>query len=194
MSVAQQKPAYFLVFLIICSLGAIATLFPHKCSPEVRSTQELHPSRFTEGLGIRVVHGHHSDCVGFMNHEIQFRKKSLCAGCLGLLAGSLIAIILTVIFFTERLSMPPQTGYLGLIFITAGLVYNLVIPESPPILRIILNAFLVIGFALVHLILTNIYDLGLMSISLSIFWMFSRMRLSRWSHNKICSNCDMPCT
>lgn len=192
-NVTQQNPAYLIVFVVLCALGAVATLFPRKCSPEIRVTGDLHPSRYTDVLGIRVIHGHHSDCSGFSNHEIRLGEKRICAGCLGLLAGSLIAISITVAQAILNIPVPPQSGLLGLAFVAAGLAYSVMIPGSPPVLRTVLNVFLVTGFALVYLVLTSVRGLGLMGISLGVFWMYTRIRLSRWSHGRLCAGCDEPC-
>ncbi len=191
--VTQQNPAHLIMFVAVCALGAVATLFPRRCSPEIRVTGDLHPSRYTDVLGIRVIHGHHSDCSGFSNHEIRLGEKRICAGCLGLLAGSFIAIILTVTQAIQSIPVPPQSGPLGLAFVAAGLAYSVLIPGSPPVLRTVLNALLVTGFALVYLVLTSVRGLGLMGISLGIFWMYTRIRLSRWSHERLCAGCDEPC-
>lgn len=192
-SVTQQDPAHLIIFVALCALGAVATLFPRRCSPEIRVPGDLHPSRYTDVLSIRVIHGHHSDCSGFSNHEIRLGEKRICAGCLGLLAGSLMAIIVTVTQAIQSIPVPPQSGLLGLAFIAAGLAYSVLIPGSPPVLRTALNAFLVTGFALVYLVLTSVRGLGLMGISLGIFWMYTRIRLSRWSHERLCAGCDEPC-
>jgi len=191
--VTQQNPVHLILFVALCVLGAVATLFPRRCSPEIRVSGDLPPSRYTDVLGVRVIHGHHSDCSGFSNHEIRLGEKRICAGCLGLLAGSLIAIIITVTQVIQNVPVLPQSGLLGLAFVAAGLAYSVLIPGSPPILRMALNAFLVTGFALVYLVLTNLRGLGLMGISLSIFWMYTRIRLSRWSHERLCAGCDAPC-
>jgi len=191
--VTQQDPVHLILFVALCVLGAVATLFPRRCSPEIRVSGDLPPSRYTDVLGVRVIHGHHSDCSGFSNHEIRLGEKRICAGCLGLLAGSLIAIIITVTQVIQNVPVLPQSGLLGLAFVAAGLAYSVLIPGSPPILRMALNAFLVTGFALVYLVLTNLRGLGLMGISLSIFWMYTRIRLSRWSHERLCAGCDAPC-
>jgi len=192
-SVTQQDPAHLIIFVALCALGAVATLFPRRCYPEIRLPGDLHPSRYTDVLSIRVIHGHHSDCIGFSNHEIRLGEKRICAGCLGLLAGSLMAIIVTVTQAIQSIPVPPQSGLLGLAFIAAGLAYSVMIPGSPPVLRTALNAFLVTGFALVYLVLTSVRGLGLMGISLGIFWMYTRIRLSRWSHERLCAGCDEPC-
>ena len=191
--VTQQNPVHLIIFVSLCVFGAVATLFPRRCSPEIRATADLPPSRYTDVLGIRVIHGHHSDCSGFINHEIRLGEKRICAGCLGLLAGSFMAIIIAVALAIQSVPVPPQSGPLGLAFVVAGLAYSVMIPGSPPVLRTVLNTFLVTGFALIYLVLTNVRGLGLMGISLSIFWMYTRIRLSRWSHERLCAGCDEPC-
>ncbi len=190
--VIQQNPATLIMFVAVCALGAVATLFSRRCSPEIRVTGDLHPSRYTDVLGIRLIHGHHSDCSGFSNHEIRLGEKRICAGCLGLLAGSFIAILITVTQTIQSTPVPPQYGSLGLAFVAAGLAYSVLIPGSPPILRTVLNALLVTGFALVYLAVTSARGLGLMGISLSIFWMYTRIRLSRWSHERLHAGFDEP--
>ena len=191
--VTQQNPAHLIIFVVLCVLGAVATLFPRRCSPEIRVTGDLHTSRYTDVFGVRVIHGHHSDCSGFSNHEIRLGEKRICAGCLGLLAGSFMAIIIAVALAIQSVPVPPQSGPLGLAFVAAGLAYSVMIPGIPPVLRTVLNALLVTGFALIYLVLTGVRGLGLMGISLSIFWMYTRIRLSRWSHERLCAGCDEPC-
>jgi hypothetical protein len=191
--ITQQNPIHLIIFVSLCVLGAVATLFPRRCSPEIRVTGDLHVSRYTDVLGLRIIHGHHSDCRDLSNHEVLLGEKRICAGCLGLLAGSFIAVFLTATQGIQRMPVPFQFGYLGLAFVAAGIVYSVVIPGSPPVLRTVLNAFFVTGFALEYLVLTSARDLGLMGISLSIFWMYTRIRLSRWSHERLCAVCDEPC-
>jgi hypothetical protein len=192
-SVTQQNPVHLILFVSWCGLGAVATLFPRRCSPEIRVYGDLPVSRYTEILGIRIIHGHHSECSDLSNHELLLGEKRFCAGCLGLLGGSFIAVLFTVTPAILGVHVPLLFGYLGLTFVAAGIVYSAVVPGSPPGLRTVLNVFLVTGFALVYLVLTSVRDLGLMDISLNIFWMFTRIRLSRWSHERLCAVCDEPC-
>jgi hypothetical protein len=190
---SQQNPTYLLIFITLCILGAIATIFPRVCSFELNKNSSLPASRFTHVLGVNIIHGHHMDCTGFTNHEIRIGEKSICAGCLGLLIGSLIAIFITIIQATQRIPMQNQIGFLGIVFVIGGLPYPIVFQKSKPILRITLNTFFVIGFALVYIALSTMSDLGLLGIGLCIYWMYTRIILSNWSHDKICNNCDVLC-
>jgi hypothetical protein len=192
-SVTTQNPVHLILFITICVLGAVATVFPRKCSPDIPRSSDLQSARYTMFLGTRIIHGHHSDCIGFRNHEIHLGEKRICAGCLGLLAGSILAILITTTQAIQSIPVPPQSEYLGLIFVAAGLAYSVLVPGSSSALRVSLNALLVTGFALVYLSLTRARGLGLMGISLGIFWMFTRIRLSRWSHERLCTGCDEPC-
>jgi hypothetical protein len=120
-------------------------------------------------------------------------EKSVCAGCLGLLMGSLIAIFITIIQETQRIPMYQQTGFVGIVFVIGGLLHPTFFQKSKPIFRIILNSFFVIGFALVYIALSTVRDLGLLGIGLCVFWMYTRILLSNWSHDRICNTCDMIC-
>jgi hypothetical protein len=124
---------------------------------------------------------------------MQIGEKSVCAGCLGLSMGSLIAIIITITQATQRIPLNHQTGLLGIFLVIVGLFHPIFIQKSKPILRIILNTFFVIGFALVYISLSTVRDLGLFGIGLCVYWMYTRIILSNWSHDKICNTCDMTC-
>ena len=161
---SQQNPTYLLIFITLCILVAIATIFPRVCSLELNKNSNLPAPRFSHVLGVNIIHGHHVDCTGFTNHEIRIGEKSICAGCLGLLMGSFIAIFITIIQATQRIPMHNQIGFLGIFFVIVGLFHPIVFQKSKPILRITLNTFFVIGFALVYIALSIMSDLGLLGI------------------------------
>ncbi len=46
----------------------------------------------------RSFQGHHPDCHTFQNHTIQWRHKTWCAGCLGLLIGLCVSILLMILY------------------------------------------------------------------------------------------------
>jgi len=188
-----QDSYQFAAFIAICALGAFATLFPRRCSPEIPRSRDLHPAGYTEFLGARINHGHHKDCEEFINHEILIGGKRVCAGCLGLLAGSILAVAITSHQFVQGYAVGPLSGYLGLAFVVSGLAYSILAPGSPSGFRTLLNALLVTGFALVYLSISSARGLGLLGISFSVFWMFTRIRISRWSHDRPCAGCEEPC-
>lgn len=189
---SPQDPLQLAAFMTLCTLGAIATLFPRRCSPEIPRNLDLHPAMYTEFLGARIIHGHHRDCPELVNHEIFLSGKRVCAGCLGLLMGSVLAVAIAYLQFVRGFPVDPLSGYLGLVFVASGLVYSVLVPGSPPKVRTVLNALLVTGLVLVYLSLSA-SGLGFMGISLGIFWIFTRIRISRWSHDRLCAGCEEHC-
>ena len=54
---------------------------------------------------------------------------------------------------------------------------------------------LVAGFALLLVVVDEIgsLELDLIFIGLCVFWMFTRIQLSSWDHERICSGCGYRC-
>lgn len=183
------------VFSSICVLGAAATVFPHHCSLSIALPDNLDESRFTVLKGVRFVHGHHPACGEFGGHELAFRGKSFCAGCTGLLIGSVSAVALATLYFVYDHRLPTVSGYFGLVFVILGLLYNIPLEGGPPLLRTALNVLFVIGFALILVSVDGAGDIGvdLFAIGLFVYWMFTRIQISRWRHDRICRGCDEPC-
>ena len=184
----------FLLFTSVCVLGAVATVLPHKCGHK-GLPNTLDPVRYTDYMGVRFIHGHHKLCGGFKNHEIEFKGKSICAACLGLLIGVIIAWSISFHHFILGFNYPQTTGYLGLLFTFLGLVYIPLLKPENPLLRTLYNSLFVVGFALILVVVDNkgVSANDYLIIGLSLFWMYSRIQFSSWGHNQICNHCDNPC-
>jgi hypothetical protein len=183
------------LFVSLCFLGAIATLFPHRCSPSKVLPQDMDPSRFTVVLGVRLYHGHHIPCSHFQEHEHNVRGRSYCAGCSGLLIGALAAVSVATLHFIYGWNPGRVFGYAGLVCVVLGLLYIPLWIAHGPILRTLINALFVLGFALT---LSSVDGSGssafdLVVIGLCVFWMFTRIQLSRWSHDNVCDECGEEC-
>ncbi|UCH56724.1 MAG: hypothetical protein JSV18_05040 [Candidatus Bathyarchaeota archaeon] len=189
----QEGLITWAIFSAISILGGAATLLPHRCSPTIQKPADLDPSRHTEIIGLQLVHGHHADCGKFEGHELSHSGKRFCAGCTGLLLGVIISLSVVSAYFGYGVAIPRSTGYLGLGFVVLGLGYNIILTKGPPILRLILNALLVSGFSLVLVSVDGVKSLNLMVIGLCMFWMFTRIRLSGWVHDRICEGCEEAC-
>jgi hypothetical protein len=183
------------VFSVMCLLGAVATLFPHRCSSSVNVPSDLDESRYTMLMGIRLVHGHHPGCGKFGGHELVLNGKTFCAGCTGLFAGAIAALSTATLYFIFDYRPPALAGYVGLGFVVLGLLYNILLKEGPPFVRTALNFLFVLGFALILVAVDGVGDPGLdlFAIGLCTYWMFTRIQLSRWSHDRICGACDEDC-
>ena len=193
-NVTPDRIPVFILFTSICLLGAIATVLPHLCGHR-DLPKTLDPSRYTDFLGVRFVHGHHKLCKGFKSHEIKYKGKTICAACLGLLIGAIIAASISFHHFILEVNYPLITGYVGLIFTSLGLIYIPILKPENPLQRTIYNILFVVGFALTLVVVDNSgsssYDY--LTIGLSLFWMYTRIKFSNWGHNQICDNCDDPC-
>ena len=194
-SPASRGILVWAVFSAMCVMGAVATLFPHHCSSSVSIPSDLDESRYTVLMGVRLVHGHHPGCGKFGGHELVLKGKTLCAGCTGLFAGAIAALSTAALYFIFDYRLPALAGYVGLGFVVLGLLYNILLKQGPPFVRTALNFLFVLGFALVMVAVDGVGDpgLGFFAIGLCTYWMFTRIQLSRWSHDRVCGACDEDC-
>jgi len=183
------------LFSALSLLGAAATLLPHLCGRAAVGAEALDPSRTSTLLGISVVHGHHPPCGGFQGHEFAIDGKTYCAGCVGLLLGASTAIVLATLHFVYGFTYPPAAASLGLCLVALGLLHVPLLRISIPLLRSALNAGLVAGFALALATADEVGGSGLdlIVIGMCVFWMFTRIQLSSWDHEKVCLNCGYRC-
>lgn len=143
--------------------------------------------------------GHHPDCQPFKSHTITIKNKTLCAGCLGLSTGAILAIILTILYINTPLE---QTNNLYHILIILGLTIisltyiEIMLPTRKPIIHVISNILLVISFLLITISILEITKntvYGLIAILLSFLWLDTRIQLSQWQHTRICHECTENC-
>jgi len=194
------------VFGLVCIFGIVAVLSPKECSRifycrkdnsgKKYSFQEKWVTYSTSlVLGFRIVHGHHPFCDNFSFHEFRIKDKTFCTSCTGLLLGALISLFGAFIYFSSNLYIPSFFISIGLLAVALGLLLPLLNLKGT-ILRLSLNAFFIFG---VFLILIGIDTLAqsvfidLLLILFSIFWLFTRISLSQWNHQKICDECGNKC-
>ncbi|MFQ6095316.1 MAG: hypothetical protein ACE5NN_04155, partial [Candidatus Bathyarchaeia archaeon] len=150
----------------------------------------LSPDRYTSVLGVKLVHGHHSSLKGFSSHEFQIKSKTLCAGCFGLLIGSLASLGGVIAYsVTEAKLSGVAHSIVGLGIMAVGTA--LVVPlfySGRAVLRVLLNVALVLGMLSILIgidTLTANLEIDLYLIGLSLFWMMNRILISRFNHEKI---------
>ena len=168
-------------------------MLPHLCGHR-DLPKTLDPIKYTDILGIRFVHGHHKLCGGFKSHEIEYKGKTICAACLGLLIGAIFAASISFHHFILGFIYPWMMGYLGLLFTSLGLIYIPILKPENPLQRTMYNILFVVGFALILVVVDNSGSLSYdyLIIGLSLFWMYTRIKFSNWGHNQICDSCDTP--
>jgi len=208
-----RKPAIGSIFGLICVLGILAVFSPKKCSQAFHQEKDEgnlrktdRPEQGREGLQatsqifkLRIVHGHHPSCENFSSHEFQVGKRTFCTSCMGLLFGALATLAGTIVYFFNEWIIAAEilsligVGTLGVAF---GLLRFFLFNVRGKVLRFSLNTFFVLGSFLILIgIDAHIQSLSidLFLILLSVFWLFTRIRLSQWDHEKICRACGLIC-
>jgi len=199
-----------LLFIFICILGMISVFFPKQCSmifhEDAKTTSTDVSVREKEGfqksskiLGVVLTHGHHPECQGFFHHELKVGKKTCCIACMGLFFGAVIAIFgaLSYFFFEWLVGLD---ALLLVVFGIAGvalcLMHYTLFDLHSGLIRFSLNAFFIFGmFLIVAGIDSRVQSstLNFFFIGLSIFWLFTRILLSKNKHKEICKTCSLDC-
>lgn len=195
--ITWQKQIISIVFAALCFFGMIAVFFPNICSKiafgnKQNNTINLSSDRFSSFFGITLIHGHHSTLKQFSNHEFRLRNKSICAGCFGLFIGGFISFIgiimynfLDIVFF----GVPQQLVGLGVVAVTLA-IFSPIFYNASSFVRIFLNIFLILGmlFILIGIdILFSSFGINIFLIGLFIFFIISRISVSKYNHDKIYS-------
>ncbi|MFW9830425.1 MAG: hypothetical protein ACFFD8_01415 [Candidatus Thorarchaeota archaeon] len=199
-----QSQLIGLSFMIICVLGIIAGISPSHCSRSPQPKKESHDMKratntiHTEAPTYKM--GHHPTCHPYSSHTIRIKDRVFCAGCTGLVTGALIALIGTTLFFflNFQLIFPQIIFWIGFIFVALGLIQHLLYRLQFHILqhggtRIFLNILFVVGsFLLLASLwqLTNSLAFAAYMLLLILYWILTRIIMSRHSHRHICRACE----
>jgi hypothetical protein len=196
-----QKQLTISVFDAICIAGMIAGISPTRCSRILhfkkapsKGSSKTNQMR-VEDSTIRL-EGHHPKCTNFSSHVLQFGNKVFCAGCTGLVTGATISLIGSFLYYLGVLKAG-ESGtlifWLGFACVACGLLqYNLFTKSS--MVHFSLNVIFVLGAFLLLVgvnemnsnLVLNIYFLALI-----VYWIVTRMALSRLEHKKICATCGL---
>jgi hypothetical protein len=200
-----QKPLAGSIFNIICILGIIAGLSPNKCSrvthfkTTAKSSFQATKRDSNEASSI-TFRGHHPTCDSFASHILSFRNQIFCAGCTGLVIGGIVSLAGSFLYFFVGLQISGANmlifwlGFLGVMF---GLL-QYKIPINNGYAHFMINVIFVLGafFLLVGINSINeSLSLDLYLIALSVYWILTRIELSRQEHRKKCADCGLkPCS
>lgn len=199
-SLAWRKPIIGSIFEAICVLGIIAVFLPKQCSAMLNSEKgEREDASNISSLASHgkdpTLQGHHPDCEGYSAHIIRISNRTLCAACTGLLLGALIAMAGAALYFFGNWQIG-QNSPLAVLIGTLGVGFGLFQIKFRGALRLLLNAFFVLGAFLILIgmdALTQSLLMGSFLIVLIVFWLFTRILLSQWDHWRICYTCKSPC-
>jgi hypothetical protein len=195
-----RKPLIGIMFISICAFGTVAAYFPSKCTWIAPSKNSSHDKRGHSGMpaptDILDFRGHHPTCGRYADHTLAIGNHCLCAACTGLLIGGLIAIILAILYFFERLAIPqPELAavLIGQILVNLGLAQF----KFKSLARLTVNVLFVLG-ALFSLIgvdqAGNSFALDLYLLAAVIYWILIRIQISNWDHSRTCQQCNMKCS
>ena len=202
--VSWRKTFVGTVFSIVCILGILAGIFPSKCSKmfHFKKPQQTTPSPISkeklpkEKLTLR---GHHPDCGHFAAHVVRVEEKLLCAGCVGLILGAILSLFgVGLVFFANLPALEDYTFILwaGFAGVSCGLLQYHLFNWGRSSVHLAVNAFFVFG---VFLLLVGVDGVAkniiadFYLISLSVFWIYTRILLSQMDHHRICTTCPSKC-
>jgi hypothetical protein len=143
--------------------------------------------------------GHHPDCEPFEDHTFTFRGKVRCAGCTGLLVGSVVAILMMAVYLVLQPEWPPELWQILAIAGLAPLVYGLVFTMLETRwrhLHVVVNSTFVLGIFVVAIStmeLSGRWEFGFITVVLSFLWIESRVIVSQVVHREVCAQCPEEC-
>jgi hypothetical protein len=139
-----------------------------------------------------VLEGHHPTCGKYSAHIFRIRNKTFCAACIGLLLGGLLALAGAVVYFFCDWHVADYSS-LSVLLGTVGVSSGLFQFKFRSLIRLSLNALFVLGALSILIgIDESVHSLvfDLFVVCLIVFWLFTRISLSQWDHEIICSGCD----
>lgn len=185
------------VFIMSCSVGITFAVYPGWIRK--KSRQQIRSARMTNEQPNRSFYGHHPDCERFQTHRVLVKNKTWCAGCLGLSIGSLVSILLMVMYMFASFQQP--RFILLILFLFGSVPIALIFLETVsrnnrPVAHLLINAMLVPGFFLVTMSVTELTGksiFGVFTVLLCTLWLDTRVILSNWRHRRTCSFCPESC-
>ena len=185
-----RKPVVGSVFGVICVLGVVAAFFPTQCANMLtfgrRKGYTLH--------GDSKLGGHHPSCENFSPHVFEIGGRRVCVACTGLTVGGLLALVGTFLYFFADWHVGQSNVLvvlIGLVGVSLGLFQ---FRAKRHLVRFSLNVFFVLGSFLVLIGIDGLVQslfVDFFLVALIVFWLFTRVLISQWDHERICCACDV---
>ena len=191
-----RKPVIGSIFTIFCLLGILAVFSPKQCGKTLnikKKTVDSDSAKLGSHGTSTFLKGHHPTCGKFAAHVFRIQDKTFCAACIGLLLGGLLAFAGAVIYFFGDWRVADYSSlmvWLGIVWLSFGLFRF----KFRNLVRLFVNIFFVLGalsilIGIDELVRSLVFDLFVFS--LIVFWLFTRISLSQWDHEKICCGCEI---
>jgi len=185
-----RKHVVGFVFGLICVSGILAAFFPRRCTHLFNFRGEdgraLHG--FFSGMG-----GHHPGCEDFAPHVFRMGNRRFCVACTGLTVGGLLALVGTILYFFVDWNAEQNIVFVlaGILGVSLGLFQ---FRMKQRFVRFSLNVFFVLGSFLVLVGIDRVVQglfADLFLLALIVFWLFTRISISKWDHERICYACGL---
>jgi hypothetical protein len=193
----SEKEIIAAMFIMSSVVGISFTVSPNWVRRYL--PQKKNNEKNTNKEATRMFQGHHPDCHTFQNHRIQWKNKTWCAGCLGLLIGLNVSIMLMILYLLIDFRQPKMISYLLFIvglFILTFVYFEIVYRNRHPLLHVFSNSLLPLSFFIITIAvvgLTGKLVYGFFTILLCFLWLDVRIQLSKWRHRLLCINCTEYC-
>ena len=199
-TLSWRKPLIGSIFAVICIFGILAVFFPIKCSRvfdfgKGREGNTPYHSRLASHGRARSpsLQGHHPPCEHYLGHVFRIGERTFCAACTGLLLGGFLALVGAILYFFGDCGFEQGTSLMVWIG-AAGVGLGLFQFGFRRGIRLVLNIFFVLGAFLILVGVDNLVQnlmIDLFLEALIIFWLFARISLSQWDHERICYACKV---
>ena len=194
-SLPWRKPLIGSIFGLICIFGILAVFYPKRCSRVLdfgkKKLSRPHLGEFASHGTFSTLQGHHPDCGNFAAHVFQIGEKTFCAACTGLLLGGLSVFVGTFLYFFSNWS--GELNSLLMVWVgVLGVGFGLFQFKFRSFVRLFLNVFFVLGAFLILIGVDKVVHsvaVDLFLVALILFWLFARILLSQWDHERICCSC-----
>lgn len=192
---AFRKSVAGSAFGAVCVLGIIGCLYPHSCSAILdfeKRDRNTPSSSKSQGQAFQ---GHHPTCGRFSSHVLRIGKRRFCATCSGLMFGAIVALFGIGTCFLGNGGMTGELPLLvsvGAVGVALGLLHPTVL-RLKSFARFFASTIFVVGS---FLVLVSIEDsarntpIDLFFVALSVLWILTKVSLSKWEHQQICSQCS----
>lgn len=185
------------VFIGSCCVGINLALYPGWFRKITR--REIHTANNINELSKRSFYGHHPDCERFQTHRITMNNKTWCAGCLGLLIGSILSILFMVMYMGTSIVQSRSTFFMLFLLGLAVVVFTFIETMSKSkhaVTHLFFNVMLVPSFFVITISITELTGksiFGVFTVPLCALWLDTRVTLSTWRHRRTCSSCPESC-
>jgi hypothetical protein len=184
------------LFVLICIFGITIAFHPRWYKRAFR-IKEVEKSEKQIQKIKRNRRGHHPDCKEFRDHIIITKKKTLCAGCLGLSLGSIISIVLMISYIVLG-----SFSFNFMFFVLFGLILvflvylEMIFRIKNSILHMMSNVIFIIGFLIITIgvfEITGSIIFSIFTIIILLLYLVTRIQISVYIHGSICNKCKEKC-